>query len=95
MSGTMAENFEIGWAGLSIVIDMVLIYIPISILRRTRLKHYERRVLYMVFCASLVGTVMTYVSRISALLKLTYSQGRWSFRNLDEPRPGEERRCLG
>ncbi|KAK8200410.1 uncharacterized protein BKA78DRAFT_22902 [Phyllosticta capitalensis] len=47
------------WAGLSIVIDMVLIYIPISILRRTRLKHYERRVLYMVFCASLVGTVMT------------------------------------
>ncbi|KAK8174212.1 hypothetical protein IWX90DRAFT_166656 [Phyllosticta citrichinensis] len=53
------DNARYSWAGLSIAIDIALIYIPISILHRTRLKDYERRILYMVFGASLVGTVTT------------------------------------
>lgn len=49
------------WAGVGIAIDLLLTWIPIAILQRTRLLRHERIVLRAVFGATLLGTAATAV----------------------------------
>lgn len=49
------------WAGVGIGIDLLLTWIPIAILQRTRLLRHERIVLRAVFGATLLGTAATAV----------------------------------
>lgn len=48
------------WVGFSIPIDLVLVTIPLQILKRAKLKDHERRLLKMIFCATLLGTAILY-----------------------------------
>jgi len=45
------------WIGFSIPIDLVLTIIPLQILKRAKLRNHEKRILKMVFCATLLGTI--------------------------------------
>ncbi len=54
---TIPQLTDAVWIGLSIPIDCVLLFIPLRILKRARLREQERRILKMVFCATLLGTI--------------------------------------
>jgi hypothetical protein len=54
---TKTQLTVVVWIGLSIPIDCVLLFIPLRILKRARLREQERRILKMVFCATLLGTI--------------------------------------
>lgn len=45
------------WISVSVPIDMAIMSVPIRILNRTSLRQHEKRILRMVFCATLLGTV--------------------------------------
>ncbi|KAF2090319.1 hypothetical protein K490DRAFT_5568, partial [Saccharata proteae CBS 121410] len=47
------------WAGISVPIDIVLIWIPIAILKKTGLQKHERIALMMVFGMNALGTCAT------------------------------------
>ena len=49
------------WIGFSIPIDLVLTIIPLQILKRAKLRNYEKRILKMIFCTTLFGTITLYV----------------------------------
>lgn len=46
------------WVGFSIPIDLVLVTIPLQILKRAKLRDHERKLLKMIFCATLLGTAI-------------------------------------
>ncbi|CZR62151.1 uncharacterized protein PAC_12048 [Phialocephala subalpina] len=53
-------NFDIFrylWIGVSIPIDLAIMSVPLHILSRLKLRTHERRILKMVFCATLLGTI--------------------------------------
>lgn len=45
------------WVGVSIPIDAILVVIPLQILKRAKLRSHERRILKLVFSATLLGTI--------------------------------------
>ncbi|KAH7064582.1 hypothetical protein B0J12DRAFT_637229 [Macrophomina phaseolina] len=47
------------WAGVSIVIDLLLVYTPVVIVRQVHLTRREVKVLHVVFCGNLLGTLAT------------------------------------
>lgn len=49
------------WVTISVLIDLGLIITPFLIINRVRLKSFERKALYCVFGASLLGTLTWYV----------------------------------
>jgi hypothetical protein len=52
-------------------IDLVLVTIPLQILKRAKLKVHERKLLKMIFSATLLGTMTLYVF-LSTLVKVSY-----------------------
>ncbi|RFU27184.1 hypothetical protein B7463_g9155, partial [Scytalidium lignicola] len=48
---------EILWVGLSIPIDLVLIFVPLKLLRSMKLHPREQRLLKLIFSANLLGTI--------------------------------------
>ncbi|KAH8784840.1 hypothetical protein F5882DRAFT_124422 [Hyaloscypha sp. PMI_1271] len=58
---TKCINYDIFrwlWVGFSIPIDLILVTIPLQILKRAKLRDHERKLLKMIFCATLLGTVL-------------------------------------
>src|SRR4051812_27878927 len=49
------------WIAISILIDFIITWIPLEIIRHTRLRTWERRILFAAFSANLLGTVVWYV----------------------------------
>jgi len=45
------------WISVSVPIDLVIMSVPLRILNRVRLRVHEKRILQMVFCATLLGTI--------------------------------------
>jgi len=45
------------WIGASIPIDIAIMIVPMKILQQTRLRNHERRILKLVFGATLLGTI--------------------------------------
>ena len=52
-------------------IDLVLVTIPLQILKRAKLQVHERKLLKMIFSATLLGTITLYVSLLSSLVKVS------------------------
>ncbi len=51
------------WLGVSILIDLIITWIPLEIIRHTRLRTYERRILFAAFSANLLGTIVWYAKK--------------------------------
>jgi len=51
-------------------IDLVLVTIPLQILKRAKLQVHERKLLKMIFSATLLGTITLYVF-LSTLVKVS------------------------
>lgn len=45
------------WVGVGMAIDLVLVTIPLQILKRAKLRVHERKLLKMIFSATLIGTI--------------------------------------
>jgi NO-binding membrane sensor protein with MHYT domain len=45
------------WITVSVPIDLAIMSVPFRILRRTSLRQHEKRILRMIFGATLLGTV--------------------------------------
>ena len=50
------------WAAMSVPIDLGIISIPYIIIKKTKLQSHERKIIFLVFAAQLLGTFARYVS---------------------------------
>lgn len=48
------------WIGLSLPIDFLILAVPLQLLKRTRIREHERKILRLVFSANLLGTLTWY-----------------------------------
>jgi len=76
------------WIGCSVAIDCVLLLIPVGFLRRVNLRDSERRILKMVFSATLLGTAIciteiygVYEDRIAEALDTNWHEVVWLMLN--------------
>ncbi|KUJ16976.1 uncharacterized protein LY89DRAFT_68688 [Mollisia scopiformis] len=51
------DIFRYLWIGVSIPIDLAILSVPVQFLKRLKLRTHERRILKMVFAATLLGTI--------------------------------------
>lgn len=69
-------------------IDLVLVTIPLQLLKRAKLQVHERKLLKMIFSATLLGTITLYVSLLPTLVKVSSSnhfQCRGHLRCMGDP----------
>lgn len=58
--GFTTYPFVIVWAAMNVPIDLGIIAIPYVLIRKTKLKAHERRIIFMVFAAQALGTIARY-----------------------------------
>ncbi|PBP27174.1 plasma membrane protein, partial [Diplocarpon rosae] len=84
VSSESCVNYDIFrwlWISVSVPIDMVIMGVPLRILKRVRLRDYEKRILQLVFCATLLGTICcivgiygSFVTRTAESQQLFYQE---------------------
>lgn len=60
------DIFRYLWIAVSVPIDIAIMSVPLRILKRASLRTHEKRVLRMVFCATLLGTMTCIIGIFSA-----------------------------
>ena len=58
------------WIALSLPIDFLILAVPLQLLKRTRIRQHERKILRLVFSANLLGTLTWYAQNFPELLYL-------------------------